>query len=176
MGQAPIKKAAFERGLRKETNVNEEKVSHLDYPIPLANAERKIDQCMNCGQSREIAAFGLCFTCYRRQERAKDRPFVDKHNPGVNPTQKKILAGFAKLMGGLGDIGVPRGLVILIRRMISPYLVPVENLLSPPPPGPDTDAFPAETEIEPVNSEHISKTVHRSQDESLNGKPKRGVK
>jgi hypothetical protein len=110
---------------------------------------RKVDACMNCGEERGIAAHGLCFQCYRRQERAADRTYVDRHNPGVSPDQKRILSGFAKLMAGLGDIGVPRGAVLLIRRMISPYLIPVQHLLSPPPPGPETDAFPAERVSDP---------------------------
>jgi hypothetical protein len=116
---------------------------------------RHTDACLNCGEQREIAAHGLCFTCYRREERAADRKFVDRHNPGVTPDQKRILAGFSKLMAGLGDIGVPRGMVLLIRRMISPYLVPVESLLSPPPPSVESDAFPAEREASSVNGEQL---------------------
>jgi hypothetical protein len=106
-------------------------------------AKRRTARCLNCGEPREIAAHGLCFACYRREERASDGRYVDRHNPGVTPDQKKILNGFAKLMAGLGDIGVPRGTVLLIRKTIQPYLVPVQDLLSPPA-SRETDAFPAE--------------------------------
>ena len=36
---------------------------------------------------------------------------LDRHNPGVDACPEKILVGFYKLMAGLGDIGVPRGMV-----------------------------------------------------------------
>jgi hypothetical protein len=37
---------------------------------------RKIESCLNCGEEREIAAHGLCFRCYLRNERAEERKFA----------------------------------------------------------------------------------------------------
>jgi hypothetical protein len=37
---------------------------------------------MNCGEEREMAAHGLCFKCYRAEERAIENPWgaADKHS------------------------------------------------------------------------------------------------
>jgi hypothetical protein len=93
---------------------------------------RRTDGCMNCGEVREIAAHGLCFACYRRQERAVDRQFanVDRHNPGVRREHKKLFRGFTSLMVGLSDLGVPNDEVLIIRRIIEPYLEPIAKFLA----------------------------------------------
>ena len=55
---------------------------------------RKIDGCLNCGEVREMAAHGLCFKCYRRNDRANDRQLagVDRHNPGIRREHKRCSA------------------------------------------------------------------------------------
>ena len=35
--------------------------------------QRKYTACVECGESREIAAHGLCFVCYHRQRRTDVR-------------------------------------------------------------------------------------------------------
>lgn len=94
---------------------------------------RKTDSCMNCGEVREIAAHGLCFACYRRQERADDRRFaaVDRHNPGLRKEHKKMLRGFMNVMGGLSDLAVQKNDVLTIRRMLDPYIAPIAEFLGP---------------------------------------------
>ena len=116
--------------------------------------DRRIGECINCGLEKPIAAFDLCYTCYRREGRQADRKFLDKHNPGVTRDQKRILSGYAKMLGGLGDMAVPRGTVLLICRMIKPWLVPVEQLLNPPPPCVETDAFASEREPNQPSTTH----------------------
>ena len=97
---------------------------------------RKTDGCLNCGETREIAAHGLCYMCYRRQDRSHDRlaSVADRHNPGIRREHKKILRGFTSVMGGLGDLGVSREEVLLIRTILEPYLGPVADYLAPAPP------------------------------------------
>jgi hypothetical protein len=96
---------------------------------------RREDGCINCGEVREIAAHGLCFTCYRRQERADDRgfPAVDLHNPGIHREQKKLLRGFTSVMAGLSDLGVQKDDVLKIRHMLEPYLKLIAEFLGPVP-------------------------------------------
>src|ERR1700746_665480 len=93
---------------------------------------RKIQSCLNCGEVREIAAHGLCFKCYRREDRAKERKFAgtDRHNPGLRKEHKKIFRGFASVMGGLGDWGVSRTAVLAIRPSLEPYLLPISSFLA----------------------------------------------
>lgn len=95
---------------------------------------RKTEACINCGEPREIAAHGLCFACYRRQERADDPRFaaVDRHNPGIRREHKKLFRGFSSVMNGLADLGVQSADVLTIRRMLAPYLEPIEKFLTPP--------------------------------------------
>jgi hypothetical protein len=94
---------------------------------------RREDGCINCGEVREIAAHGLCFTCYRRQERADDRGFaaVDLHNPGIHREQKKLFRGFTAVMAGLSDLGVQKEDVLTIRRMLDPYVARIAEFLGP---------------------------------------------
>jgi hypothetical protein len=93
---------------------------------------RKVEGCLNCGEVREIAAHGLCFKCYRREDRAKDREFTstDRHNPGLRKEHKKMFRGFASVMGGLSDLGVSRTDVLAIRRSLEPYLLPISSFLA----------------------------------------------
>lgn len=117
---------------------------------------RRIEECFNCGETREIAAHGLCFTCYRQHERAARKPAdVDLHNPGVRPEHKKLFRGFTSVMVGVSDLGVASKDVITIRRIIEPYLTPISKFLSRPEP---------EEEIRTVNSEQKLHYVHSSQE------------
>jgi hypothetical protein len=94
---------------------------------------RRTEGCLNCGETREIAAHGLCFRCYRRNERADDRQFamVDRHNPGLRKEHKKMFRGFTGVMAGLSDLGVSKSDVLAIRRMLDPYVVAIAEFLAP---------------------------------------------
>ena len=96
---------------------------------------RKSESCVNCGEIREVAAHGLCFKCYRKDERADDRTFatVDRHNPAIRREHKKLFHGFTSLMVGLSDLGVSHPDVIRIRGIIDPYLMPIAKFLIPSP-------------------------------------------
>ena len=113
---------------------------------------RRIDACLNCGETREMAAHGLCFKCYRREDRADDRQFalVDPHNPGLRKEHKKTLRGFTNVMAGLSDLGVQRDDVLKIRRMLDPYVALITEFL-----GPASDRKELEGA---VNSEPTSRT------------------
>ena len=108
---------------------------------------RTLATCLNCGEPREIAAHGLCFTCYRKEERAEERKFasVDRHTPAVRREHKKLFRGFTNVMVGLADLGVQEPGVLAIRRMLEPYVAPIAQFLSSPP-------EPKESQV-PVNGE-----------------------
>jgi len=119
---------------------------------------RRESSCINCGEIREMAAHGLCFKCYRKEDRAKDQQFaaVDRHNPGIRREHKKMFRGFTSVMAGLSDLGVQRSDVLAIRRMLDPYVAPIAEFLGPA----------SEQEVEgTVNGEQKSSelfTVHRT--------------
>jgi hypothetical protein len=96
---------------------------------------RKTEGCTNCGEIREIAAHGLCFKCYRRNDRAGDRAFasVDRHNPAIRQEHKKPFRGFTGLMVDLSNLGVSDADVLRIREIINPYLGPIAKFLTPAP-------------------------------------------
>ena len=121
--------------------------------------KRRTDGCLNCGEIREMAAHGLCFRCYRQEERADDERFadVDRNNPGVRREHKKLFRGFTGVMTGLSDLAVQKSDVLTIRRMLDPYVIPIAEFLSPM-------AEQDEREAD-VNSEQASRqmfTVHTS--------------
>jgi hypothetical protein len=116
---------------------------------------RQMVCCLNCGEVREMAAHGLCFACYRREERATDRqlPGVDRHNPGIRREHVKLFRGFTSVMVGLSDLGVSKNDVLAIRKSIEPYLAPIAKFLS----------LRSEQSEDAVNSEHdieVPFTVH----------------
>jgi len=94
---------------------------------------RRTDGCINCGETREMAAHGLCFKCYRQHERAADQiPVgVDRHNPGIRREHKKLFRGFTSVMTGLSELGVSRTDVLTIRGILGPYLEAIAGFLSP---------------------------------------------
>jgi hypothetical protein len=93
---------------------------------------RKTGACMNCGEIRDMAAHGLCFTCYRRDERADDNKFRDRHNPAIRREYKKLFRGFTSVMVGLSELGVQRSDVLTIRRLLEPYVAPIAEFLASP--------------------------------------------
>lgn len=108
---------------------------------------RKIEECMACGEPREIAARRLCFRCYRREGRATESAGQsDPHNPGIRREQKKAIRAFAQVMGALADLAVSQEDVQEILDILRPYLRLIANYIPI-----------AET----VNSEHFAAlTVH----------------
>jgi hypothetical protein len=123
-------------------------------------AMRKVAACRECGEEREIAAFGLCFMCYRQVERAVKRqpeiPVKDRHNPGLPKDGQRIVTAHAQVMAGLGKLGISKTDIRAVLDIIRPYL----------------PAYVAEylrhagrsEESPPVNSEHALTAVHRSQE------------
>jgi hypothetical protein len=142
---------------------------------------RKFERCINCGDEREIAAKGLCYTCYRQQAREKDRWPVDRHSGAINKERQKLFQAHAALMVALGKMGVGKADIEDVIRIVRPYLTPISEQLrfagmatgqpfpSTPAP-PDLEDEPEEEEKSvPVNSEHdaVLFTVHRPEDSEL---------
>jgi len=84
---------------------------------------------MNCGEVREIAAHGLCFACYRREQREGSRS-VDLHSPGIQGEHCRLFAGYCQILKALSVIGVSEPDVTRIKQILAPYLQLVEPLLN----------------------------------------------
>jgi hypothetical protein len=68
---------------------------------------RSIKACMNCGETREIAAHGLCFRCYRQEERKIADDLWAKPDPTAKElakTQRKTRKALMKMMDALEEI------------------------------------------------------------------------
>jgi len=93
---------------------------------------RKTESCINCGEVREMAAHGLCFSCYRREERAEDQRFAvaDRHNPAIRREHKKLFRGFTSVMVGLSDLSASARVVRGVRDLIEPLLDPIAPFLA----------------------------------------------
>jgi len=65
---------------------------------------RRIDICQSCSEEAEMAAHGLCYSCYRKVER---QAAYDKSgwNPGDTRKQKRLARAHGKLIEALLDFG-----------------------------------------------------------------------
>jgi hypothetical protein len=88
---------------------------------------RSIKGCINRGETREIAAHGLCFRCYRQEERklADDlwaKP--DANAKDLAKTQRKTRKALMKMMDALEEIEtgklVPEATVEAWRELLRP--------------------------------------------------------
>ncbi len=109
---------------------------------------RKNDRCMNCGEIREIAAHGLCFACYRRNVRERERP--DAHTPQERAHHKRLLKAYSTVMQGLLEIGVRQEDALEVKAVLRPHLTAISHLIDEQIGGGgqphDTDDSPAEND------------------------------
>lgn len=143
---------------------------------------RKVEQCINCGEEREIAAFHLCFKCYRQTERALSRGPVDRHTAAVTKERQRLFQAYANLMVALGKLGVSKVDVEAVVELVRPYLSPIAEQLrhAGMPTGKPCENFPAPPDVGPeqsgetqpaVNSEHdvLLFTVHKDEEGNEDG-------
>jgi len=71
---------------------------------------RRSARCEECGLIREMATRQLCYRCYRRHARAKERlaedPYSDFTTSPISRDGKRVLAGYQKLVSALADLRV----------------------------------------------------------------------
>jgi hypothetical protein len=121
--------------------------------------QRKVAACINCQEEREIAAHGLCFKCYRAQEREADNPYAaaDRHNRAHLKQLKKLRKCSNAILNALDDgidVFNPED-VDAVRRILQPYFVSLAAGLAP-------------VREKVVNSEQNEKNdVHCSQSEAV---------
>jgi hypothetical protein len=113
---------------------------------------------MNCGETREIAAHGLCFRCYRQEERKLADDLWARPDPNAKElakTQRKTRKALMKMMDALEEIEtgklVPQETVEAWRKLLRPEIERIALSLGEP----------------HVNSEHrnMSESTTESADE-----------
>lgn len=70
---------------------------------------RSIKGCINCGETREMAAHGLCFKCYRAEERELSDARWARPDPSAKElakTQRKTRKALMKMLDALEEIEV----------------------------------------------------------------------
>ena len=69
----------------------------------------KFDNCLTCNEMKAIAARGLCYKCYRAEERSRERATPDRHNPGMRKEHKKNIESVFLNHGRIGRHGMRAG-------------------------------------------------------------------
>jgi len=87
------------------------------------------EACIQCGETRGMAAFGVCDKCYRSLERARNRVFSDRRNPAMRKEHKKCVRAYTKLMVALADLGATREDTLDVLRIVQPYIAMIGESL-----------------------------------------------
>jgi hypothetical protein len=119
---------------------------------------QKWGTCSKCGKERVLAtpkSTCLCYTCYRQEEKIRERPERDRHNPGLTREHDRLFKGLTSVMSGLKNLGCVRDDIFDIRRILQPYLEPIQAYLdlNTPEPEPPPEPIPPEKEPDPEPSE-----------------------
>lgn len=88
--------------------------------------------CEKCGAENVQMATttrALCYKCYRAEERARERPIPDRHNPALRREHKKLFSAFTQIMHGLTDLGAVQDDVLDVRKILQPYLEPIQEYM-----------------------------------------------
>jgi hypothetical protein len=91
--------------------------------------ERRVARCEECGETRAMATRTECFNCYRARNRASERQ-VDRHNPAIRREHRRLVSGWARLLGAMSELGISRPDALKIRDLAAPYVQPVREFLS----------------------------------------------
>jgi hypothetical protein len=101
-------------------------------------SSRSIKPCEGCGEEREIAAHGLCFKCYRREEREQKELWVkpDRHATQLRKAQRTTRNAWMKIWNALDEIVeanlVPESTCEQIREILRPEIANIAGSLKAP--------------------------------------------
>jgi hypothetical protein len=126
---------------------------------------RKIVECKNCGEERELAGNNLCFSCYQKNRRADESTYVDRHNPTIRKEHERLSRGFQRMMGMFADLRIGKEDAHYIRRKLQPYFGPIEEFLSPPPSAEQDEVF---------SEQAVERKTENSGSTEQQGKKRRG--
>jgi hypothetical protein len=97
---------------------------------------RTVSVCRECGEEREIAAAGLCFKCYRAQQRTKKRDDAwskpDEYATSMK-AQRKGRKSLVSIIAALEDLEngamLPGETLAAIRKLLRPAVDRIGSIL-----------------------------------------------
>ena len=93
------------------------------------HGHRLID-CVACDRKRTPqGAFGLCYTCYRREKRAQ-KPRTYMHAQGQQKEQIRLTKLYGQMMTGAISLGMDEDDIRHLQMLLQPYLQIVPRLLN----------------------------------------------
>jgi hypothetical protein len=123
---------------------------------------RKIGSCMNCGEAREMAAHGLCFKCYRQQERERsdeEAIWARRGEGAILREQKKAFTILTRILRDISDCPSLRGdHKNQIQCILRPYIDWSLQCFAP-----KTNTGPANRELAPECSHPMANEIENSE-------------
>jgi predicted amidophosphoribosyltransferase len=93
------------------------------------HGHRLID-CVACDRKRTPeGAFGLCYTCYRREKRAQKRK-THMHAQGQRKEQIRLTKMYSQMMTAAISLGMEEDDIRQLQMLLQPYLQMVPRLLN----------------------------------------------
>src|ERR1700730_1192801 len=93
------------------------------------HGHRLID-CVACDRKRTSqGAFGLCYTCYRREKRTKTRN-THMHAQGQQKEQIRLTKLYSQMMTAAISLGMEEDDIRQLQMLLQPYLQTVPRLLN----------------------------------------------
>ena len=93
------------------------------------HGHRLID-CVACDRKRTSqGAFGLCYTCYRREKRAQERK-THMHARGQQKVQIRLTKLYSQMMTSAISVGMDDDDIRQLQMLLQPYLLLVPRLVN----------------------------------------------
>lgn len=90
---------------------------------------RRLIDCVACqGKLLPEAAYGLCYTCYRREKRSQ-KPKTHMHAQGRQKEQVRIIKLYGQMMTAATSLGMDEDDIRQLQMLLQPYLQVVPRLL-----------------------------------------------
>jgi len=91
---------------------------------------RRLIDCVSCQRKRTpLGAFGLCYTCYRREKRAQ-KPKTHMRAQGQQKEQIRLTKLYSQMITGAISLGMDEDDIRQLQMLLQPYLQIVPRLLN----------------------------------------------
>jgi predicted amidophosphoribosyltransferase len=119
----------FEKGRQEMKTIGRDEIGVRDEVERDDHGHRLID-CVACDRKRTSqGAFGLCYTCYRRETRAKTRK-THMQAQGQQKEQIRLTKLYSQMMTGAISLGMDEDDIRQLQMLLQPYLQMVPRLLN----------------------------------------------
>ena len=104
---------------------------HIGVSVEIERDElgRRLIECVSCSKEcTPEAAFGLCFTCYRREKRAQ-KPKTNMYAQGQQKEQVQVIKLYSQMITAATSLGMDEDDIRQLQMLLQPYLQAVPRLL-----------------------------------------------